>query len=78
MAMESLSTVNVPGELMRVALVILCVGAVTFLLRFLAALVTEGMKLPPKSVYRRRGEVIEMNPEQNKRVPARRGERKAI
>jgi hypothetical protein len=78
MAMESLSTVNVPGELMRVALVILCVGAVTFLLRFLAALVTEGMKLPPKSEYRRRGEVIEMNPEQNKRVPARRGERKAI
>jgi hypothetical protein len=72
---------------MRVALAILCVGAVAFLLRFLAALVTEGMSLPPSSVRvhfmkfnpsRRRGELIEMNLELNKRVPARRGERRAI
>jgi hypothetical protein len=87
MALESLSTINVPDELMRVALVILCVGAVTFLLRVLAALVTEGINSPSKTVsvdfarfnpYRRRGELIEMNRELNKRVPARRGERKAI
>jgi hypothetical protein len=87
MALESLSTMNVPGEIMTVALVILCVGAVTFLLRFLAALVTEEMNSPSKTVSvdfarfnpsRRRGELIEMNLEQNKKVPARRGERKAI
>jgi hypothetical protein len=81
------SAINVPGEIMTVALVILCVGAVTFLLRFLAALVTEGINSPSKTAgvdfarfnpSRRRGELIEMNPEQNKRVPARRGERRAI
>jgi hypothetical protein len=87
MALESLSTINVLGGLMRVALVILCVGAVTFLLRVLAALVTEGISSPSKTVgvhfarfnpSRRRGELIEMNLELNKIVPARRGERKAI
>jgi hypothetical protein len=87
MALESLSTMNVPGETMTVALVILCVGAVTFLLRVLAALVTEGMNLHPSTVKvhfarfnpsRRRGELIEMNLELNRRVSARRGERKAI
>jgi hypothetical protein len=87
MALESLSTINVPDERMRVALVILCVGAVTFLLRVLAALVTEGINSPSKTIgvdfarfnpYRRRGELIEMNFQLNKRVSARRGERKAI
>jgi hypothetical protein len=87
MVLESVSAINVPGGVMRIALAGLCIGAVTFLLRFLVALVTEGMNLPPStarvhfarfSPTRRRGVLIEMNPEQSKKVPARRGERKAI
>jgi hypothetical protein len=56
---------------MRVALAILCLCAVTFLLRFLAALVKEGISLPHTisgvrfggfEPPRRPGELIEMNP----------------
>jgi hypothetical protein len=57
---------------MRVALAMLCIGAVAFLLRVLAAFVKEGMRAPAGSVQvhftrfnpsRRRGQLIEMNPE---------------
>jgi hypothetical protein len=60
---------------MRVALAILGVGAVTFLLRFLIALVKEGMSVPPRAVRvylakfnpsGQRRELIVMNPERQK------------
>jgi hypothetical protein len=72
---------------MRVALAILCVGAVIFLLRVLAALMMEWMSLAAKGVRvhfakfnpsRRRGELIEMRAGQNRNVSAKHGERKAI
>ena len=66
----------------------LCVGAVVFLLRVLAALVKEGMSLPPRAVQvhlakfnpsRKRGELIEMNSETHDRKgPGRTGERIAL
>jgi hypothetical protein len=71
---------------MRVALTILCIGAVAFLLRVLKALVNEWTNLPsgPVRIYiakfnpsRRRGQVIEMNAEL-KRRNARSGVRKAV
>jgi hypothetical protein len=69
---------------MRVALALLCIGAVAFLLRVLTALVREGMS-PPAAVRvhfakfspARRGELIEMNIEP-KAIPSRRSERKVI
>jgi hypothetical protein len=73
------------GNTMRVALALLCIGAVAFLLRVLAALVREGIGSPAAvqvhfakfNPSRRRGELIEMNLEP-KRIPTRRGERTAI
>jgi hypothetical protein len=56
---------------MRVALAILCIGAVTFLLRVLAALVREIVCWPPSAIRvhfakfnpsGRRGKLITMNP----------------
>ncbi len=56
---------------MKIFLALLCIGAVAFLLRVLAALVREGVRLPPSTVRvhfakfhptRRRGELIEMDP----------------
>lgn len=54
---------------MRIALVILCVGAVAFLMRVLSALVKEFMFPMRRMAYRaslrplgRRGELIEMTP----------------
>ncbi len=70
---------------MRVALIFLCIGAVVFLLRVLAALVREGMNSTAavqihfaKFSPPRRGELIEMNIEPERKSPIRRGERKAI
>jgi hypothetical protein len=73
---------------MRVALAILCIGAVTFLLRVLAGLVKEWMRMSPSrarihlakfDLSRPRGELIEMNPEVRvQRNPARTGERIAL
>jgi hypothetical protein len=72
---------------MRVALAILCIGAVTFLLRVLTALVQEWISMPASAVRvhfakfdpsRRRGQLIAMNPEPGRKVPAGGGERKAI
>jgi hypothetical protein len=70
--------------MMRVALVILCVGAVMFLLRVLVALVRE-MSLPPRALrvyfakfhpsksqaYKRRGELIIMKVEEQKSMFSR-------
>jgi len=62
---------------MRVALAILCVGAVTFLLCFLIALVKEGMSAPPRAVRaylakfhpsRQHGDLIVMDLELQKRT----------
>jgi hypothetical protein len=73
---------------MRVALVLLCIGAVTFLLRVLAAFVKEWMSMAgsePRVHFaklnpsRQRGELVEMNPEANKRkVAMRTTERMAL
>ena len=63
---------------MKIALTILCIGAVAFLLRVLAALVKEGVRVPPSTVRvhfakfhptRRRGELIEINPPVQGRKP---------
>jgi len=64
------------GEVMRVALAMLCIGAVTFLLRVLAALLKEAKAGPSKTVVhfprfkpaQERGELIEMNPNPQKRI----------
>jgi len=57
---------------MKIALLILCICAVAFLLRVLAALVMEGMRVPPGGVTvhfakfnpsRRSRQLIVMNPE---------------
>ena len=50
---------------MRIALAVLCVGAVMFLLRFLAALMKEVRTLPGPA--RRRGKLIEMKAEVRER-----------
>ncbi len=61
---------------MRIALAILCLGGVSFLLHVLAAFVKEGRRLPPGLVRvhfakfsptRRRGELIEMRLEPQRR-----------
>jgi hypothetical protein len=71
---------------MRVALAILCIGAVAFLLCVLTALLNELTSLPSRAVRvhfakfnppRRRGQLVEMNLE-DKRPPERHGARKAI
>lgn len=49
---------------MRVALAILCVTAVTFLLRFLIALVKEGTRVPPRAV---RVHLAKFNPSRQRR-----------
>lgn len=60
------------GDAMKVALAMLCIGAVAFLLRVLAAFAKEGMRVPagPVQVHfakfnpsRRRGHLIEMSSE---------------
>jgi hypothetical protein len=75
------------NRLMRVALTVLCMGAVIFLLRVLAALVKEAKGMPPVTVIHlarfeppgQRGELIEMNPAgQRRRGPARSRERIAL
>jgi hypothetical protein len=75
---------------MKVALAILCIGAVAFLLRVLAAFVKEGMRAPAGFVHahftkfnpsRRRGQLIEMNPSnevQMRKGPPRTDERIAL
>jgi len=76
---------------MRVALTIVSTGAVLFLLRVLIALVREGMRLPPSAVRihfakfnpspgrgQLRGQLIEMNLERGRKVPASSAARKAI
>lgn len=61
------------GNVMRVALAILCIGAVTFLLRFLVALVKEARSLPAAlAPSGQRGELIEMTAEvQKRKIPRR-------
>jgi hypothetical protein len=87
MTLRSGSVIAMPGEDMRVALAILCVGAVMFLLRVLTALVKEWMSSPPNGVRvhftkfnpsLRRGELIEMKPVQVRRVSAQSGVRKVV
>jgi hypothetical protein len=73
---------------MRVALAILCIGAVAFLLRALAAFVKEAIRLPAGAVQvhfakfnpsRRRGQLIEMSIEAERRsTPYRTDERIAL
>jgi len=73
---------------MRIALAALCIGAVTFSLRVLVALVREWMQAPPHtakfyfarfSPLKQRGELIVMNPEPQRRGFATRdGERMAL
>jgi len=73
---------------MKVALAMLCIGAVAFLLRVLAAFIMEGMRVPASPVQfhfakfypsRRRAQLIEMNPEvQLRRGPSRTDERIAL
>jgi hypothetical protein len=72
---------------LRVTLAILCVGAVTFLLRVLTALVKESVSWPPTAVTvhfakfnpsRRQGELIEMSPESRRRKVSAIGERMAL
>ena len=73
---------------MKVVLVLLCIGAVTFLLRVLAAFVKEWMSMAgsePRVHFaklnpsRQRGELVEMNPEAHKRqVLTRTTERMAL
>jgi hypothetical protein len=84
---EKFSRDRCASRLMRVALTVLCIGAVTFLLRVLAALVKEAKGMPPVTVIhsarleppRERGELVEMNPEgQRTRGPARTRERIAL
>jgi hypothetical protein len=73
------------GGVMRTALSLLCIGAVTFQLRFLAALVKEAKSMPSSTVIylvkfkpsRQRGELIEMSM-QTRNVSARTGERMAL
>jgi branched-subunit amino acid transport protein len=75
------------GGVMRIALAMLCIGAVTFLLRVLAALVIEAKGVPPSTIIHfakfkpsmHRGALIEMNPvAQNRKGPTRIGERMAL
>jgi hypothetical protein len=73
---------------MRVVLAISCIGAVTFLLCVLAALVKEWVSWPPSTIRvhfvkfepsRRQGELIEMNPPaQKQNVPERSRQRIAL
>jgi len=73
---------------MRVALAMLCIFAVGFLLRVLAAFLKEGMRSPagPVQVHfakfypsRRRGQLIEMIPEaQTRGAPPRTADRIAL
>jgi len=73
---------------MKIVLVVLCIGAVAFLLRVLAALVKEGVRFPPGTVRvhfakfyptRRRGELIEMDPPvHQRRLPTGTDERIAL
>jgi hypothetical protein len=86
MALRSLSDKGI-GIAMRVALAILCIGAVAFLLYVLTALLNELTSLPSRAVRghfakfnpsRRRGQLVEMNAESKRRTAARSGDRKAI
>ena len=81
-----LRSVSDEGLAMRVALAILCIGAVAFLLRVLTALVNELTSLRSRAVRvhfvkfnpsRRRGQLVEMNAEPKRRTVTRSGERKA-
>jgi hypothetical protein len=72
---------------MKVALGILCIGAVIFLLRVLAALLMEWTRVAHASgriqvaksaPLQQRGQLIEMNPEPRENVSAGNGERKAV
>ena len=72
---------------MRIALAILCLGAVTFLMRVMAAFIKEARIGPSNSMIhfakfnaaRQRRELIEMNPTAlNQNVPRRAGERERI
>jgi hypothetical protein len=72
---------------MRMALAMLSVGAVTFLLRFLAALVREVKSKPASAVIyfakvkpsRQRGEVVQMTAQTpTRRVSVKTGQRMAL
>jgi hypothetical protein len=84
---EKLSSDRCAGGVMRVALAILCIGAVTFLLRVLAALMKEAKSVPLGTVIhfakfkpaKQRGELLEMIPEaQTRHVATMSGERIAL
>src|SRR5579863_7268151 len=73
--------------LMRLATAIVCVCAVTFMLRFLVALLKEGMSLPSRAVNiyfakfnpsRKRGELIFMNPTKREKSAMATGKRAAL
>jgi hypothetical protein len=75
------------GGIMRVILSLLCIGAVTFQLRVLVALLKEANSRPSSIVIhftkfkpsRQRGELVEMTAQaQTRRVSARTGERMAL
>jgi len=73
---------------MRLAVAVLSISGVTFLLRFLVALLKEGKSLPPRAVKvylakfnppKKRGELIVMNPETGKpKLPIHAGKRVAF
>ena len=72
---------------MRVALAVLCIGAVAFLLRVLMALLNEwtNQTSGPVRIYiakfnpsRRRGQLVEIDAELKERAAARRSARKAV
>jgi hypothetical protein len=74
--------------MLRLAMAVLCVGAVSFLLRVLFALVLEATKVPARALKvhlakfnpsRQQGELIVMNPEAvQRKFPARAGKRMAL
>jgi hypothetical protein len=80
---EKVSSDRCTGGVMRIALAMLCIGAVIFLLRVLAALVKEAESMPGSTVVHfakfkpsRRGQLVKMNIEVQKRnAPTRSSER---
>jgi hypothetical protein len=65
---------------MRIALAVLCIGAVMFLLRFLAALMTEAVSLPRSlGRERRQGKLVQMeSPAQTRKTDPRTNRRIAL
>ena len=78
---------GLPAMVMRVALAMLCVGAVAFQLRFLAALIKEAKRRPASAMihfakfkpFEQRGKLIEMKAQTpTRRVSAKTGKRMAL